>query len=232
MPPPGQKDAFAPRRPLRQRIIRALAVMGLVVIGLLVLGRLLPLPSTLMLARWATGAEVTRHWTPLERIAPALVRAVIASEDQKFCRHWGVDFAELRDVLMDPDGPWRGASTVTMQTVKNAYLWPGRSMIRKALEIPLALAVDGLWGKARVMEVYLNLAEWGEGLFGAEAAARHYFGKSAGALSPVEAARLVAALPNPFLRAAANPSAASRRVLARMETMGPYAACVTGETSP
>lgn len=202
--------------------------MGLVLLALLVLGRFVPLPSTLMLARWATGREVQRDWKPLEAIAPALVRAVVASEDQKFCQHWGIDFGELNAVLSDPDGPARGASTITMQTVKNAYLWPGRSIIRKGLELPLALAIDGLWGKRRVMEVYLNLAEWGDGLYGAEAAARHYFGKSAADLSEIEAARLAAALPNPLLRAAANPSSASRRVLSRMGEIAPYASCVTG----
>ncbi len=123
---------------------------------------------------WLTQAPVTRHWQPLDDIAPTLVRAVIASEDQRFCQHSGVDFGALAEVLDDPDGPSRGASTINMQLVKNVYLWPGRSYIRKGLEIPLALVVDLAWGKRRVMEVYLNVAEWGDGLFGIEAAARHH----------------------------------------------------------
>lgn len=184
-------------------------------------GRFFPFPSTLMLGRWVMAREVERQWVGLDRISPHLPRAVITSEDQRFCAHRGVDFVELGGVLADQDGPGRGASTITMQVAKNAYLWPGRSYLRKALELPLALIIDLAWGKRRVMEVYLNLAEWGDGIFGAEAAARHYFDKAARDLSPAEAARLAAVLPNPLARDASQPSAASRRVLSRMtETSG------------
>ncbi|MFJ5368792.1 monofunctional biosynthetic peptidoglycan transglycosylase, partial [Bosea sp. CER48] len=143
----------------------------------ILLYRVVPVPSTLMLARWLTLRPVERQWVPLDQISPNLIRAVIAAEDQRFCSHRGVDWIELNAVLDDEDGPSRGASTLTMQTAKNVFLWPGRSYIRKGLEIPLAMAIDFAWGKQRVIEVYLNVAEWGHGLFGAEAAAQRYFGK-------------------------------------------------------
>lgn len=222
--------ASARREGSRHRVlVWAARVAGGIVLALavsLVLGRLIPVPSTLMLGRWLTGKEAIRYWKPLEAISQNLVLAVIAAEDQRFCAHWGVDFGALRDVLDDPDGPSRGASTITMQVAKNVYLWPGRSYLRKALEIPLALILDLAWGKPRVLEVYLNIAEWGDGVFGAEAAARRHFGKSARDLSPTEAARMVAALPNPLRRAARQSSSASRRIRGRMENVAPLATCV------
>jgi monofunctional glycosyltransferase len=190
-------------------------------------GRFLPFPSTLMLGRWATGQDVERQWVDLASISPHLARAVITSEDQRFCAHWGIDIVELRGVLADQSGPARGASTITMQVAKNAYLWPGRSVFRKVIELPLALLIDLAWGKRRVMEVYLNLAEWGEGLFGAEAAAQHYFGKTARDLSATEAARLAAVLPNPRERDASQTSTASRRILSRMGGISGLTECVS-----
>ena len=213
---------------MRRLLTRVLIGLVALLVASLALGRFVPLPSTLMLGRWVTGQDVTREWVPLSRIAPILAEAVIAAEDQRFCQHWGVDLVELQKVLDDEEGVSRGASTLTMQVAKNVYLWPGRSYLRKAIEIPLALLVDISWGKARVMEVYLNVAEWGEGLFGAEAAARHYFGKPASALSPAEAARLAAALPNPLERDPRRPSLASRRISGRITGIAPYSACVTG----
>ena len=213
---------------MRRLLARMLIGLVALLVASLALGRFVPLPSTLMLGRWVTGQDVTREWIPLSRIAPILAEAVIAAEDQRFCQHWGVDLVELQKVLDDEEGVSRGASTLTMQVAKNIYLWPGRSYLRKAIEIPLALLVDISWGKARVMEVYLNVAEWGEGLFGAEAAARHYFGKPASALSPAEAARLAAALPNPLERDPRRPSLASRRISGRITGIAPYSACVTG----
>ncbi len=125
---------------------RLLLALVLAFAASLVLGRFLPVASTLMLGRWVTFQPVSRDWVPLSAISPALARAVIASEDQRFCDHWGVDFVELQAVLDDEGGPGRGASTITMQVAKNVYLWPGRSYIRKGLEIPLALLIDTLWG--------------------------------------------------------------------------------------
>jgi monofunctional biosynthetic peptidoglycan transglycosylase len=182
-----------------------------------------------MLGRWLMLKPVEREWVPLAQISPHLIRAVIASEDQRFCSHRGVDWVELNKVLANDDGPARGASTLTMQTAKNVFLWPGRSYLRKGLEIPLAMAIDLAWGKRRVIEVYLNLAEWGEGLFGAEAAAQRYFRKSAARLSPAEAARLAGALPNPRLRDPARPNralqAAAGRSLRRLGGLGPLGDC-------
>jgi monofunctional biosynthetic peptidoglycan transglycosylase len=211
---------------LRIGLRLALGAVAVLAISL-VLGRFLPVPSTLMIGRWLVQSPVSRQWQPLEAIAPTLPRAVVASEDQRFCEHWGVDFGALAEVLDDPDGPSRGASTVTMQVVKNVYLWPGRSYIRKGLEIPFAFLVDLAWGKARVMEVYLNIAEWGDGIFGAEAAARYYFNKPAARLSPAEAARLVSILPDPRRRDPRRDSASARRVAGRSLTIGDLADCVS-----
>ncbi len=198
---------------------------------LLAAGAFLPMPSTLMMWRFVKGEAVTRTWVPLAQISPELVRAVIASEDQNFCSHYGIDVGALQDILDDEDGPSRGGSTISMQTVKNLYLWHGRSYVRKALELPLALLADLAWPKKRMMEVYLNIAEFGEGLFGAEAAARLYFGKSARYLTRREAAALAAALPNPLLR---NPNTASARartngfrIQQRMAGLDNRTACVT-----
>lgn len=174
-------------------------------------------PSTLMLGRWLALEPTRRDSVPLEAIAPALVQAVVASEDQRFCLHNGVDWGALRDVVDDEEGPSRGASTVTMQTVKNVFLWPGRSYIRKGLEIPLAVMADAVWGKRRTMEIYLNVAEWGDGVFGAEAASRHWFRKSARDLTRGEAALLAAVLPNPILRNPGKPTAGVRRIAARIQ---------------
>ena len=192
----------------------ALAGLALAVVGSVVL---LP-PSTLMIGRWLTGRTVERVGVPLDAIAPALPAAVIASEDARFCLHGGVDWGALRQVVQDSDedGPDRGASTLTMQTAKNVFLWPSRSYLRKAVEIPLALALDLVWGKRRTIEVYLNVAEWGEGLFGAEAAARRYFGKSARDLTTGEAALLATSLPNPRLRDPLRPTRLQRTLAARL----------------
>jgi monofunctional biosynthetic peptidoglycan transglycosylase len=209
------------RRVTRVLVRAALAIAGLMVLAI-ILYRFVPPVSTLMLARWVTGASATRDWVPLADISPSLPRAVIASEDSRFCLHNGVDWGALQDVIedADEDGPSRGASTIAMQTVKNTLLWPGRSYIRKGLEIPLALITDLVWSKRRVMEIYLNVAEWGEGTFGAEAAARRYFGKPARTLSPREAALLAAVLPNPILRNAGRPSGfVARRAAAIVRRM-------------
>jgi monofunctional biosynthetic peptidoglycan transglycosylase len=206
-----------------------LSALALAVLVGLALFRFAPAPSTLMLGRWLTLQPVTRDWVPLEEISPHLIRAVVAAEDQRFCQHRGVDWVELNAVLEDEDGPSRGASTLTMQTAKNVFLWPGRSYLRKALEIPLAVAIDLAWPKQRIMEVYLNVAEWGEGVFGAEAAAQRYFGKAASAISAREAARLAGALPNPILRNPARPSrglqSAAGRVQRRVGQLGSLGDC-------
>jgi monofunctional biosynthetic peptidoglycan transglycosylase len=197
------------RKALRYLLFLGLALLVLLA-GLVVLWRFLPPVSTLMLARWVTLRGVERTYVPLARISPRLVAAVVMSEDALFCRHQGVDWGALNEVIAEAeeDGPSRGASTITMQTAKNLFLWPQRSTIRKGLEIPLALVLDRAWGKKRVLEVYLNIAEWGDGLFGAEAAARRYFRKTVADLSQREASLLATALPNPILR---DPSRPKRR---------------------
>jgi monofunctional biosynthetic peptidoglycan transglycosylase len=170
--------------------------------------RVLPVPTTMLILSEGLleGRAIRKDWVPLEQISPNLVRSVIASEDNEFCRHWGFDFKEMEDAWKDSKrgGRLRGASTISQQTAKNVFLWSGRSWIRKGMEAYFTLMIEGLWPKRRIMEVYLNVIEWGPGVFGAEAAARRWFGKSASKLTRLEAARLAAILPSPK-RYRANP---------------------------
>ena len=210
------------------RIVLMLAAVGA---GALAVQSAIHPVSTLMLARWATGEPVDRRWVPLSAVSPKLVAAVILSEDGQFCHEHGVDFGALRDVIEERDGaPSRGASTLTMQVAKNLFLWPGRSYLRKALEIPMAVLLDALWGKRKVLEAYLNVAEWGDGVFGIEAAAQRDFGVPASALSARQAALLATALPNPILRSVAQPSRRhrqlARRILDMQPIAGPHVACL------
>ncbi|MDO5529284.1 MAG: monofunctional biosynthetic peptidoglycan transglycosylase [Paracoccus sp. (in: a-proteobacteria)] len=151
-----------------------------------------------------------RQWTRLADIAPVMARSVVAAEDANFCRHWGFDMTEIRKVIAQ--GGARGASTLTQQTAKNAYLWQGRSWARKALETLLTPMIEAVWGKRRILEVYLNVAEFGPGVFGIRAAARHHFGTTPDRLSAVQAARLAAILPNPKARSTDQPTARSRSI--------------------
>jgi monofunctional biosynthetic peptidoglycan transglycosylase len=177
------------------------------------------------------GATVHQQWVPLERISPDLARAVIASEDGRFCVHWGVDWGAVRDAINEGGGlrGLRGASTIPMQTAKNLYLWNGRSYVRKALEAPLAYAMSFIWPKWRMMEIYLNVAQFGPGVYGAEAASRRYFGKSAAELTRQEAVLLASALPNPRFRNAAKPSRrmliVARAIERRMPIMAQRSGC-------
>jgi monofunctional biosynthetic peptidoglycan transglycosylase len=171
--------------------------------------------SALMAWRWLSGAPVSRQWIDLDEISPYLPRSVVGSEDAKFCSHHGVDWGALREVVDDAeDGEvTRGGSTITQQVAKNLFLWPGRSVVRKALELPLALWVDAVLPKPRILEIYLNIAELGpSGQFGAEAGSAYAFGHSAASLSPREAALLAAILPNPVKRSARNPGPGVRRL--------------------
>jgi monofunctional biosynthetic peptidoglycan transglycosylase len=189
----------------------AAAVM-LPILGL-ALWSVVPPVSVPMLARWASGAPVVRIWRPIGEIDRNLVASVIASEDNDFCAHAGVDWDELREVVTTEGGPRRGASTITMQLAKNLFLWSGRSYVRKGLEIPLALLVDATWSKRRILEAYLNIAEWGpNGEFGIEAGTRRALGKSADRLAAGEAALMTAMLPNPRTRDARKPTTNLRRV--------------------
>jgi len=171
--------------------------------------------STLMAWRYVTGAPMSRQWIDLGAMAPSLPRSVVASEDAKFCSHHGIDWGALREVMDDAeDGEvTRGGSTITQQVAKNLFLWPGRSVVRKALEFPLALWIDLALPKPRILEIYLNIAELGpSGQFGAQAGAVYAFGHGASALSPREAALLAAILPNPVRRSARNPGPGVRRL--------------------
>ncbi len=198
--------------------------------------------STLMLWRWATAKRVERTWTPLDRIAAVLPHAVIAAEDAHFCRHHGVDFGQLREVMhgMDEIGDLaevRGGSTITQQAAKNLFLWQGRSYVRKALEFPLAFWLDLVLPKRRLMEIYVNVVEWGpNGEFGVAAAARRDFNKLPRDLTAQEAALLAATLPNPHRRDPRAPKPALRRLAgvyqSRMAAWTAIDACVRAKRAP
>jgi monofunctional glycosyltransferase len=193
-----------------------------------------PPVSNLMLFRALHGNGINKDWVSLDQMSPYLAQSVLSSEDARFCSHWGVDWTELQgvidDVMDDDEGPVRGASTVSMQTAKNLFLWDGRSFVRKVLEIPVALWMDLIWSKRRMIEVYLNIVEWAPGVYGAEAASQFHFKKSAAKLTRSEAALLAAVLPNPIKRSAGKPSKGVRRIANRIQLrariMGPYLTCL------
>jgi monofunctional biosynthetic peptidoglycan transglycosylase len=188
--------------------------------------------STLMVGRWLTFQPVQRQWTAIDDVSPSLIRAVMMSEDGQFCAHHGVDLKELNNVIDEAlEGEkTRGASTITMQTAKNLFLWNGRSFLRKAAEFPLAVYVDLALPKKRIMEIYLNVAEWGDGVFGIEAAAQHYFGRSAAKLSARQSALLAVTLPAPASRNPAKSGQGLQRLAAVIERRaakaGGYAMCL------
>lgn len=204
------------------------------VLVLIVLFRFVNPPgSMLMLTKLLTGNSVDRTWVPLDQISPNLVRAVIVSEDGRFCEHSGIDTVAIKDAIEKASGGIpRGASTISMQVTKNLFLWNAKSYIRKVIEIPLTLVMEIVWPKRRILEMYLNIAEWGPGVFGAEAAARHHFNKPAYRLNEREAALLAAVLPNPVRRDAGSPntvtSSKARVVQSRVKAYGAIAACVVG----
>jgi monofunctional biosynthetic peptidoglycan transglycosylase len=213
----GQRSRRRTRRrqnhPWLRGAARILVVIAALVLLSIVAFRFVNPPTTSVMAfNMLKGSTVRQQWIPLEDMAPDLPKAVIASEDGQFCKHWGVDPGAIRDAIKESGGlaGARGASTIPMQTAKNLYLWNGRSYLRKALEAPLAMLMTAIWGRQRMMEVYLNVAQFGPGTFGAEAASRRYFGKSASKLTRREAILLAAALPNPGFR---NPARPSRRML-------------------
>lgn len=207
------------------------------VLALIVLFRFVNPPgSMLMLTQALTGTSIDRTWVPLSSISPALVRAVVVSEDSRFCEHGGIDTAAMREAIeRAAGGTPRGASTISMQVTKNLFLWNAKSYVRKVIEIPLTLIMELVWPKQRVLEMYLNIAEWGPGIFGAEAAARHHFQKRAANLGEREAALLAAVLPNPLLRVAGNPgpqtSRKARVIQARVKAYGAVASCVVAAPS-
>jgi monofunctional glycosyltransferase len=192
------------RRILRWAGRGLLAVAGFFALLVLLYSVVNP-PTTIYM--WSEGRRlggVEQVWVPADDMAPVLLRSVVAAEDANFCRHWGFDMAAIR--LAVAEGGNRGASTISQQVVKNVFLWHGRNWARKALEGAITPAMELVWTKRRILEVYLNVAEFGEGVFGAAAAAQHYFGVPAAEVSAVQAARLAAILPDPKGRDAANPT--------------------------
>lgn len=208
------------------------------VLVLIVLFRFVNPPgSMLMLTQLLTGTAIDRTWVPLGSVSPNLVRAVIVSEDGRFCEHSGVDTTAIKEAIeRAARGTPRGASTISMQVTKNLFLWNAKSYVRKVIEIPLTLFMELVWPKRRILEVYLNIAEWGPGVFGAEAAAQRHFNKSAARLSEREAALLAAVLPNPVVRDASSPgprtSAKARVVQSRVKAYGAVASCVVSAAQP
>lgn len=210
----------APPAPLaRVRLLRGLkrAVLGALAgtAALIVVFAVVPVPWNIyqVQERLRLG-HLEKTWVAMDDIAPVMARSVVAAEDANFCLHWGFDMAAIRQALAE--GGNRGASTLSQQVVKNVFLWQGRSWARKALEAVLTPPVELVWTKRRILHVYLNVAEFGEGIFGVEAAAQHYFGISAADLTPQQAARLAAVLPDPKDRNPAKPGPVTRRRAAQI----------------
>ncbi|MFD0859468.1 monofunctional biosynthetic peptidoglycan transglycosylase [Roseovarius aquimarinus] len=208
MPRKSTKEPAAIRAPkawLRRWALWALVAGALVILAAALWHRWAPAGPTFYMKQEARRlGAISYDWTPIGAIAPEMARAAVAAEDADFCNHWGFDMRAIRQVL--EAGGTRGASTISQQTVKNVYLWQGRSWPRKALEAVMTPVVEATWPKRRIIEVYLNVAEFDEGVFGVGAAARHYFGVEAKDLSARQAARLAAILPDPKDRSASRPS--------------------------
>ena len=177
--------------------------------------------STVMLGSWLRGAGMEREWVSLRHVSTPAIRAVLASEDGRFCQHYGIDWLAMRKVMAEAKRrgrtPSKGASTISMQVAKNLFLFNGRSWVRKALEAPIALWIDFAWPKQRVLEVYLNIAEWGDGVFGIQAASRRAYGIPASQLTSYQAAMLAVVLPDPDGRNARYPGPAMRGMAASVQ---------------
>ena len=204
---------------------KALLLLVLVSVGWVLAYRFVPVPFTWPMARDAVeGRHVEQEWVALAAIAPAVPRSAITAEDARFCSHRGFDFKAMeaaaeRNAKAAAKGSTRvrGGSTISQQTAKNAFLWPGRSYLRKGLEAYFTVLIEAIWGKPRIMEVYLNISEMGPGIYGVEAAAQHYFHTSAAELSPSQAARIAAILPQPIKRDAAKPGRLVKKYAKRIE---------------
>lgn len=218
-PPPAEKSKPGILwRGLRLIALVAAGWLAFIVALIFVYRFVNPPVSSLMIQHAVSGQSVTQSWADINEISPQLVRAVIVSEDGRFCDHYGIDYDAIQQAIeRSGDGTPRGASTISMQVVKNLFLWPSKSYLRKALEVPLTYLMEFVWPKQRIMEVYLNIAEWGPGVFGAEAAAHYHFDKSSRRLSDREAARLAVALPNPISRVAGNPGPGTRKLAAMIQ---------------
>ena len=212
-PPPAATRPRTRMGRLMHWLARALALFIGITVILTALYRFVPPPVTpLMVIRLFEGDWISKDWVSYEEISPNLARAVIASEDSGFCAHWGFDFEAIRKALRhnEKSQRLRGGSTISNQTAKNAFLWPGDSLLsryaRKGIEPYFTTLIELMWGKKRILEVYLNVAEWGRGIYGAEAAAQYHFHKSAADLTRREAALLAAVLPSPRRSSAGKPS--------------------------
>lgn len=235
LPVAEQKAPAATAMRSRLRVAVKVVIALLLLPYALILLYLLPFThpvSTLMIGDLALLRGYDRRWVSFDDISPVLVQSVMMSEDGQFCSHSGVDWTQMRGVVDDAlkGEPTRGASTISMQTSKNLFLWNGRSFLRKGMEIPLAIASDFVWSKRRMMEIYLNIAEWGPGIYGIEAAARHHFKVPAAKLSRRQAALLAVSLPNPYTRIASKPGRGLKRLAAVIERRaagsGDYIKCL------
>lgn len=209
-PAPGSPRRVRPLAWVGFILLRATTILIVSVVGLVLLYSVVdpPLTHTIWMEKRRLGS-VDRQWVPLAAVAPVMARSVVAAEDANFCLHWGFDVAAIRAAM--EQGGSRGASTLTQQVVKNVFLWQGRSWIRKALETAITPAVEAAWSKRRIVEVYLNVAEMGDGVFGVEAAARRWFGVGPDRLTARQAALIAATLPSPKTRSAKKPSPAMQR---------------------
>jgi monofunctional glycosyltransferase len=212
---------------LRRIGLVVLALMAALLLSIIAFRFINPPITPVMVAEKLRGKTLKYRFVPLEDIARDLPLAVIASEDGRFCNHWGVDWAAVRDAIQEArkrGRGFRGASTIPMQTAKNLYLWTDRSYVRKVLEVPLAYLLTLFWPKERVIETYLNIAQWGPGIFGAEAASQRYFKKSASELTRREALLLAVSLPAPNLRNPGKPSPRMLRMAKAVERRMPVLA--------
>ena len=212
-PASSRKSKRAPFRPVgwvMRWLLRGLLAGAALMLALIVLFAVVnpPITHTIWVEQQRLG-EVDREWVPFEDIAPVMARSVVAAEDARFCQHWGFDVEAIRAAI--EGGGARGASTITQQVVKNVFLWQGRSWVRKALETLITPAVEAVWSKRRILEVYLNVAEMGEGVFGVEAASRRFFGVGPEKLSARQAALIAAVLPAPKVRSAKQPTTTIKR---------------------
>jgi len=207
------------RRRLGWLLARGLALFALASVACVLPWRWIAPPTSafMLRERWLRGAEIRRHWVPWSGISPHLAIAVVAAEDQRFPGHRGFDLESISKALRERRPRQRGASTISQQLAKNLFLWPGRSLVRKGLEGYLTLLLEGLWPKRRILEVYLNVVEFGPGIFGAAAASQLFFDKPARELTPGEAALLAAVLPGPKRMSAARPSRYVRERAAAIE---------------
>ncbi len=217
------RRSWQDRHPRIEKALRVAAVslgvfLALPYVFILIYRFVDPPLSALMLRHAVLGFDIRYEWTDFENISPNLATAAVISEDSRFCQHWGVDWFAVREVLQEREAGEtpRGASTIPMQTAKNLFLWPEQTYLRKVLEVPIAYFMNLVWPKRRIVEVYLNIAEWGQGVYGAEAAAQHHFGTSATTLNRTQASLLVASLPNPLVRNAGRPGPATQRIASRL----------------